>query len=386
MTRSAFSKMKTEYKISICLTTVGLFCVSVYLLKNRKIGFFPNPEPLRVAIAVSRSRKELVEKSKLIGFLSEQRLDISCQVWDDPSVEWKKFGLIILYELWSSTERESYFAQSEKFFSWLHSLTTQRLFVANSPYLIQDFFDKADYLLKLSSKGVPIIPMRIIKKGSTQSLIEIIEETGWNDIVVKRGKSDLGVGLCRIIKGAQGAVPPGTYSPEDYSSIFNHEKSQTDIIVQQFMPEILTRGEISTVFIGNEFQFALRKLPNQKNGDFRTQRCFRGETPVRYIPSEKELSQLQIIYDIAFEHFPPQEQPLACRIDVIFSEKNYYLMEIEAIDPWLFFEGIEDISSLRGSLFKKYFEALVTKYQQYQKALISGEDTASSQHRVSFRK
>src|SRR5260370_37218539 len=49
---------------------------------------------------------------------------------------------------------------------------------------------------------------------------------------------------------------------------------ERDVMVQQFLPAVLSEGELSLVFLAGAFSHAVRKRP--ATGDFRVQEQFRG--------------------------------------------------------------------------------------------------------------
>jgi glutathione synthase/RimK-type ligase-like ATP-grasp enzyme len=106
------------------------------------------------------------------------------------------------------------------------------------------------------------------------------------------------------------------------SKLFN-----TDWMLQPFMEEIL-KGEISLHYFNSHFSHAIIKVP--KAGDFRVQEEYGGNI-VPYTPSEYLLSEAKKI----LSHI--NEPLLFARIDVVPMNNDFALMELELIEPSLYF-------------------------------------------------
>lgn len=102
-----------------------------------------------------------------------------------------------------------------------------------------------------------------------------------------------------------------------------------DGVAQAFMPEVQTVGEYSFIFFDGEFSHCVLKTP--KHGDFRTQAGY-GAT-ARAVEAEPGwVAQAQQVLAAV-------DQRLAyARVDGILRDGVFYLMELELIEPHLFFE------------------------------------------------
>jgi glutathione synthase/RimK-type ligase-like ATP-grasp enzyme len=116
--------------------------------------------------------------------------------------------------------------------------------------------------------------------------------------------------------------------------------SEREYIVQEFIPEIAW-GELSFVFLGGQFSHCIRKTP--KAGDFRTQGDH-GATRERYEPTRDEIDSASRVLALA-----PQ-QPLFARVDVVRRGSTLLLMELELIDPMLFFGWVPESATRLATL------------------------------------
>ena len=98
-------------------------------------------------------------------------------------------------------------------------------------------------------------------------------------------------------------------------------------MVQAFLPEVTTAGELSFVFLGGQHSHTVRKVP--RAGDFRVQQDHGGSrelvtaTPAQIAEATRVLTAAQ-------------EPLLFARIDMVETPRGLVLMELEAIDPELF--------------------------------------------------
>ena len=116
---------------------------------------------------------------------------------------------------------------------------------------------------------------------------------------------------------------------EKYKSI----AAEKELLLQEFMPEIQTLGETSFIFFNKKFSHAVNKKP--VDGDFRVQSLFGGKYNLVQ-PSQELIDKAQKIADT----FP--ENLLYARVDGILIENELYLMEIECIEPDLYFNLSEN--------------------------------------------
>jgi glutathione synthase/RimK-type ligase-like ATP-grasp enzyme len=100
-------------------------------------------------------------------------------------------------------------------------------------------------------------------------------------------------------------------------------------MVQHYVKEVTERGEFSLLFFGGQFSHAAVKKP--RSGDFRVQTDFGGSAePVRPSPSAVTFARRVL------EATP--ERWTYARIDLVETENGPLLMELELIEPHLFFE------------------------------------------------
>ncbi|HEY2582103.1 MAG TPA: hypothetical protein VGI43_09855, partial [Mucilaginibacter sp.] len=103
-------------------------------------------------------------------------------------------------------------------------------------------------------------------------------------------------------------------------------------LVQKFIEEI-TEGELSLIFFNKVFSHAVVKKP--RTGDFRVQKDH-GGTVEGFYPGEKTIAEAAaFLLDI-------KEPLLYARVDGVIINADFYLMELELIEPALFFTKNEN--------------------------------------------
>lgn len=165
------------------------------------------------------------------------------------------------------------------------------------------------YLQDLALEGASVIPTLFFAELNETNLRESFAMFG-TDLVCKYQTGAGAIGQHRIRLGDD---MPRMNGP---------------VMVQRFLPTILTDGEISFVFMDGNFSHAVCKKP--KPGDYRIQSLY-GGTENAFKPSAEDLAAArQILITLP-------EMPLYARVDMVRSERGtLMLMELELIEPYLY--------------------------------------------------
>ena len=125
-----------------------------------------------------------------------------------------------------------------------------------------------------------------------------------------------------------------------------------DFIIQEFQNNVIKKGEIALMIFGGKFSHAI--LKKAKKGDFRVQDDFGGT--VQIIDPSKEIIQLA---ERTIKKLKPN--PIYARVDVINNNDNQpVIMELELIEPELWFRFKEDSAKKLGVLIKEFLNKLNT--------------------------
>jgi glutathione synthase/RimK-type ligase-like ATP-grasp enzyme len=246
----------------------------------------------------------------LVGALSDIGYEARPVVWDDDSTDWSGFEAVIIRNTWD------YYKKIDQWIAWLTKLEDFNVQLINDSAIIRDNIDKS-YLQKLDLAGIAIIESTFIAKGS--SLEALLSTYIYDDMIIKP------------------TISAGSYYTERFhkSQIKDIIKKyislgqKYDLIIQPFLPEIITQGEISLVFFNHIFSHSIVKKPSE--GDFRIQRQYGGIYD-SYQPSDDL---------IKFGHTALTTlttNAVYGRVDVIFLNGRPHIMEVELIEPDLYFD------------------------------------------------
>lgn len=236
--------------------------------------------------------------------------------WDKKNVRWKDFDLVIIRSCWD------YHHRIPEFLDWLNRMEILKGHIWNPVNIIRWNLNKK-YLIELEKKNVPIIPTLFIDKKNVKNIRNLLNEKDWRKIIIKPA---VGASSYLITKIKAGEL--SSESPEIKSVL-----KQSEAIIQPFMEEITTEGEYSFIFINKKFSHAIHKIP--KKHEFRTQPEF-GAKEVLYKPEQCLIIQTQKILGEV-------DSPLLyARVDGLIIDNQFYLMELELIEPYLYFEKAEN--------------------------------------------
>lgn len=231
--------------------------------------------------------------------------------WDDPEVEWRQFDLVILRSCWNSHLKPT------SFLSWLNHLEALGVPILNTAPLLKWNFSKV-YLLDLAARGVAIPPTFYVDHRAEETLEHILARQRWSDAVFKPVVSASAYATTRV----------NLFTAALHEQEFLTLRRQGGVLVQEFIPQVIERGELSFVFLGGDFSHAV--LKTVAPGDFRVQTDFGGDRRVAR-PDGKLIGQARNVLELAAPN------AAYARVDAIEVEDHLILMELELVDPVLFF-------------------------------------------------
>lgn len=267
---------------------------------------------MRIAFVTSADHRNLTPDDHLaVTALAERGAKVTATVWNDPSIDWTGFGSIVVRSTWD------YHQNAEQYRAWIDALEAAGAPVWNPPAVLRWNMEKT-YLRDLASAGVPVVPTAWLSKGSSADLAALLAERDWRDVVVKPVISAASHRTWRIA---------GSMTEED-RALIDESLRLGDVMVQPFIPEIQTRGEWSLIFIGGEFSHAVRKTPT--GGDFRVQAHLGGDA-VTADPGRDVIGAARRALDAVPAPW------LYARVDGIETASGYVLLELEMLEPSLYF-------------------------------------------------
>ncbi len=229
-----------------------------------------------------------------------------------------EFDAVVVRNPWD------WFHHRESFRSFLTLLTHTRARVLNPPQMCIDFADKT-YLPKLAARGVSVVPTVELSPEELQTqLTSLLSARGWSRAVIKPAFTANSV-------GAQ------VFDLSELTPVLERARTVTlaageKWLVQPFIASIAD-GELSFVFYGGTFSHAVRKKP--RAGDWRVQHDY-GGVSAPFVPSAEHLAEATAILEGA------APGSTYARVDAVEWNGRLHLMELEVVEPELFFRHHPD--------------------------------------------
>jgi glutathione synthase/RimK-type ligase-like ATP-grasp enzyme len=267
---------------------------------------------VRVGLATAAEFPTLSDDDRrLCESLQDAGIDAQPVIWSDESVGWDAYDLVVVRSCWD------YHRRLDAFRSWIETVETHDVDLWNPAELLRWNLDKS-YLGELRAGGVPTVPTVRIEQSSPRTLRSVLRTKGWDDAVVKPTVAATAYRTVRV------TLETATTDQQRLEEVLAH----SDALVQPFVPEIQTDGEWSLVYLDGEFSHSVKKYP--QSGEYRVQTEFGGRVVSEPAPrslvdvGHRALAQLD-------------RRPLYARVDGVETEPGARVMEVELIDPELFF-------------------------------------------------
>ncbi|MFT4681192.1 MAG: glutathione synthase/RimK-type ligase-like ATP-grasp enzyme [Granulosicoccus sp.] len=262
--------------------------------------------------------------------LEKHGLNVTRTNWDNTNFDWSETRFALFRTVWDYSERW------DEFLPWFKRTEKLTQFI-NPAEQIHWNLDK-HYLQDLADKGVNIPPTVFLKKGSSQSLIEIFNEAGWSEAVLKPAISAGGRETYRITKN----------QTSEFEGSLRELLVTEDMMLQEFQQNVVEKGEVSMMFAGSKITHSIIK--NVKAGDFRVQDDF-GGTVKEYLPSDDEINFAQKVLSSC------KNPPILGRVDMIWDNQGQLAVgELEIIEPEMWFRFSPKAAlTVAETIFKEYF-------------------------------
>lgn len=252
-----------------------------------------------------------ISDKQLIPELAKHNLIAKAVIWNDKTINWSDFDYLIFRNTWD------YFEKEIEFNLWLDQIEKLGIKTLNPIEIIKQNKHKF-YLREMEKEGISILPTIFIDKTKDLNLAEIIPKH-WKKAVIKPAFS-------------AGSYQTSVFDVSDIKKT-NDEYAkiaqEKELLLQEFIPEIQTLGETSFIFFNKKFSHAVNKKPT--DGDFRVQSQFGG----KYILIQPTLELIDKAQKVVNTF---RDKLLYARVDGIVIDNELHLMEIECIEPDLYFD------------------------------------------------
>lgn len=267
----------------------------------------------RVALVTCGAYPDLYEDDvPLVPALEALGIDGHPVVWSDPRVDWMAFDALVIRSVWD------YFERLDEFRPWLDARLASGVLMCNAGEILRWNFDKR-YLQELADAGVRVVPTIVVPRGDDPDIAALAGGRGWDEVVVKPTV-------------AGGAYRTHRFRLDDagrYREPIAITLRDRGVLVQPFLPEILSEGELSLLFFSGEFSHAVRKRAT--GGDYRVQFQYGGTTePVEASPEWIEEARACIA--------AAPSLPVYARVDGVIRRGRFVLMELEVFEPLMFLD------------------------------------------------
>jgi glutathione synthase/RimK-type ligase-like ATP-grasp enzyme len=257
------------------------------------------------AFALDEDLPPLLDALRARGHVAE------AVAWDDPTVSWSRFDLVLLRSTWNYTECPG------EFLRWCEAVAaTTRLL--NPPALARWNTDKR-YLSDLASKGVPVIEAHFLAPGDDPASFPAHTEF--------------------VVKPCIGAGSRDTqrYTAPNRAAAIAHATRLLDadrhVLVQPYLDAVDTAGETALLFFAGRFSHAIRKGPLLARDGEATSALF---APEAITPREPSSAEIEVAHRALAAI--PGGAPLYARVDLLPSADGPQLLELELTEPSLFFD------------------------------------------------
>lgn len=249
-------------------------------------------------------------------------------VWDDPSVTWEKFDLVVAMYTWG------YVTERDNFLRWAQDVAEVTC-LENSVEHLRWSSDKT-YLADLDAMGFPVVPTTWLQPGDPW-------QAPSRDYVIKP----------TVASGGMGAARYAESDPElaDKHIRDLHTAGHT-VMVQPYQRTIDTAGETALIFLGDRFSHAVNKGPLLKADVGVTEALWEREVITATEPPAAHLSLAEAVIGAVSRRLGPTTY---ARVDVLDGDDQARVLEVELVEPSLFLPSAPGaterlVASIQGRL------------------------------------
>lgn len=244
-------------------------------------------------------------------------LSFEIKQWDDPTLPEQGFDGALIRSCWD------YFDRSEEFIQTLRAHENAGLRVLNAVDVVA-WNARKTYLKQFGDLAIPTLWLDAVDARSVAQAFETFDAA---EIVLK---PQIGAGSLQTLRLQRNA----------WSEADLREGPTSAAMAQPYLRAIETEGERSLFWFGGQFSHAIRKVPdpgewlaNQPG----TTRFF-SEAPPQEARDVAEAVRAQAPRDLVY-----------VRIDLVHAGSGWRVIEVEAIEPYLFLafapEGADNLAS-----------------------------------------
>lgn len=249
--------------------------------------------------------------------------------WREKNHNWDQYAVVVVRSTWD------YQAHCDAFLDCLRTIEQSSAILCNPLTLIEWNISKR-YLKDLEEKGIPIIPTLWVEQLQAQHFEQAFGNFNTKEIVIKpyiSANSDFTYRLTASSAKAQSA------------QIIKEYESRSAML-QPFLNSITSEGEYSLFYFDSQYSHAICKRPAK--GDFRVQEEHGGQ-----LSSIEPTAKMLSLAEKTIAALP--EEALYARVDIVSLDKQLMIIEVELIEPSLYFNMDESSPALFAQIFANKF-------------------------------
>ena len=287
---------------------------------------------MRIALATCAALPDLDEDdAPLLAALRGRGLEAEAVVWDDTSVDWSRYDVVVIRSTWD------YAGQRDRFLEWAAGV--DRVTRLENPFSVVRWNTDKHYLRELEEAGVAVVPTQWLEPErhlSSRALHTRFPAGG--DFVIKPAVS-------------AGSIDTGRYTAINANSrglAIQHARrllgDGRTVMVQRYQTSVDTVGERAHVFIEGEYSHSVVKGAMLDGPDVAVDGAYKEERMSAHTASDAEVEVSREVIATARRLLSGSadgqlvERPfLYARVDMVSGEDEApLLMELELVEPSLF--------------------------------------------------
>ena len=272
----------------------------------------------------------------LIEPMESNGWELSFLPWDEKDIDWNDYDYVIVRSTWD------YQSRLNDFIGVLNKIENSDAMLINPIKTIKWNIEKS-YLIDLEKKGVSIIPSIFQKNYDPEVIYESFQDFDCDKIILKPVVG-ANASFTELIRQDDLKISQKKLK-KDYSN--------RPFIIQPFFESVITKGELSLIFFNNKLSHAISKIP--QIGDFRVQEEHGGIISLVNKVNHKILD----FCDKILTNLP--EKCFYARIDLLLENDFPFLMEVELIEPSLYFNLKPGSNDFFAKELVKYLEGTSTQ-------------------------